>query len=254
MSAIPSTVEAVTDVPHAEVVYPESDGQPMAETDAHRDNMVAVIEALKDRYRDRPDVYVSGNMFIYYEEGNPSAAFAPDGFVIFGVPKRQRRIYRLWEESNQVPDVVFEVTSRKTWPDDEGNKKAVCRRLGVREYFLYDPYGEYLEPPLQGYRLQAAKYVPMSAEADGGLYSEVLELYLYVEEWMLRLVDARTGEHLLTPLESYAAHREAEARAEAEATARREAEARLAEAEAELARMRAERERAQHERSQQEDD
>lgn len=73
------------------VDYPSSDGEPMAETDLHRDEMVALIEALKRRYADRPDAYVAGNLLVYYEEGNPSARFTPDVMVVLGAAKRQRR-------------------------------------------------------------------------------------------------------------------------------------------------------------------
>jgi Uma2 family endonuclease len=143
------------------IIYPESDGQPMAESDIHRDYMVDVIDTLKDRYRNQNDVYVSGNLFIYYEKGVKSSVFSPDAFVIFGVAKKRRRSYKLWEEGNKVPDVVFEVTSLSTWLEleDEGNKKTLCRRLGVPEYFMYDPKGEYLNPPLQGSRLERGVYL-----------------------------------------------------------------------------------------------
>lgn len=194
-----------------EIIYPESDGAPMGETDLHRLIMTAIIEALRDYYRNDPQVYVSGNLFIYYEKGNPAAVFAPDAFVVFGVPKKERRTYKLWQENNKAPDVVFEITSASTSLQDEGTKMVLCRRLGVKEYFLFDPYREYLEPRLQGYRLRAKSYVPIRPGAQGELYSEVLNLNLVTEQRQLRLIDARTGERLLTPLEAQAARRQAEA-------------------------------------------
>ena len=89
-----------------EVIYPESDGKPMAETDVHRDWMVCIIERLKWRYR-RKRVYVSGNLLIYYEQGNPKKSVAPDTFVVFGVQSGRRRIFKVWEEG-KAPDVVIE--------------------------------------------------------------------------------------------------------------------------------------------------
>ena len=192
------------------IIYPESDGQPMAESDIHRDYMVDVIETLKDRYRNQNNVYVSGNLFIYYEKGVKSSVFSPDAFVIFGVPKKRRRSYKLWEEGNKVPDVVFEVTSSSTWLEDEGNKKTLCRRLGVREYFMYDPKGEYLNPRLQGSRLERGVYLSLMPDAQGRLYSETLDLYLQLEDGQLRLIDRQTGERLLTSQEARDARREAE--------------------------------------------
>ena len=74
----------------ARVDYPSSDGQPMAETDHQRTPLTYAVEALRHHFRDRPDVYVSGNLFIYYEEGNPHAVVAPDVFVVLGADRADR--------------------------------------------------------------------------------------------------------------------------------------------------------------------
>ena len=182
----------------------------MGETDLHRSIMMAIIEMLKDYYRDHPDVYVSGNLFIYYEPGVPASSFSPDAFVVFGVPKRDRRTYKFWEENGKAPDVVFEVTSKSTWLEDEGAKMALCRRLGVREYFLFDPLEEYLVPALQGYRLHRGQYLPIQAGPAGELDSQALGLTLKEEKQNLRMILTATGEALLTPSEAQAARRQAE--------------------------------------------
>jgi Uma2 family endonuclease len=122
-----------------DIEYPESDGQPMAETDLHRDEMIELILALTRRYQDVPDVYVSGNLFLYYVQGDPRAVVAPDVFLVRGVPKRKRRIYKLWEEG-RVPSLVIELTSDNTQDEDIDRKKSLYQRLGVEEYFLHDPY------------------------------------------------------------------------------------------------------------------
>jgi len=217
-----------------QIIYPETDGKPMAETDLHREEMIAIIEALSDYFRDAPDVYVSGNLLLYYEEGNIRASVAPDAFVVKGVSKGDRRTYRLWEEG-KAPDVVIEVTSRGTRLQDLGTKRALYAWLGVKEYFLYDPLGEYLEPPLQGYRLAGSDYERMEPAAGGTLHSTELGLDLRGEDGHLRLVDPVTGERLLSPAEAHAARRAAEARA--------------AQAEAELERLRTELERLRSESS-----
>jgi Uma2 family endonuclease len=217
------------------IYYPESDGEPMAETDTHRKQMVYLIEALDDYFRDDPQVYVAGNLFLYYEEGDPRQVVAPDAFVVKGAPKGDRRTYNLWEEGDKGPQVVFEVSSRSTRKEDLGPKKGTYEMLGVREYFLFDPLREYLEPPLVGYWLEEDGYRRAAGER---LVSEVLGLELRVEGEHLWLYDLETGEKLLSPLEAQAARREAEARAEQEATARREAEEELARLRAEMARRR----------------
>ena len=212
--------------------YPESDGKLMGETDVHIDAVIYLREALRDYFRDDQQVYAAANMLLYYEEGNPAACVAPDVFVVQGVAKGERRTYRLWEEG-QPPSVVFEITSRGTRLEDLGTKRAVYAMLGVQAYFLYDPLGEYLRPPLQGYRLQEGEYQRILPEANRGLTSRTLVLELQVEEGRLRLVNPATGERLLTPAEAQAAHR-------AEAAARCAAEAELERLRAELARLRGE--------------
>jgi Uma2 family endonuclease len=197
----------------------------MAETDVHIDALIYLREALKDYFREAPQVYVAGNLLLYYEEGNPAACVAPDVFVVQGVTKRERRIYRLWEEG-QPPAVVFEITSCGTRLEDLGTKRVVYAMLGVQEYFLYDPLGEYLQPPSQGYRLQDGEYQRLSPGGEGELTSQMLGLELRLEAGRLCAVNPATGERLLTPAEAQAA--------------RRAAEARVSQAEAELARLRAE--------------
>ena len=205
-------------LPKTEIEYPESDGKPMAETDTHRLQMTdALIHPLKERYRDR-DVYVSGNLFFYYEEGNPRAVVAPDVFVVFGVSSETRRTYKLWEEG-QAPSVVFELTSKSTYEDDLSRKRLLYEELGVQEYFLFDPLHEYLRPPLQGYWLTDEGYfVPVLPvqlpNGDWQIESEVLGLLLETADHNLRLYDPDKEEYLRTPEETEAALRDAEAEIE----------------------------------------
>ncbi|MGQ9549474.1 MAG: Uma2 family endonuclease [Roseiflexus sp.] len=218
------------------VHYPESDGKPMGETDLHRDLMTDLIFALKWFLRGQT-AYVAGNLFIYYEEGNPKAVVAPDVFVVLGVEQRRRRIFQTWHEGGRAPDVVIEITSKKTRKDDRERKPAIYAALGVREYFIFDPHGEYLEPQLQGYRLVEGAYERMTTDP---LRSAVLQLALRQEEGMLRLYDAQTGERLPTSDEEAQARQAAERQLIIEAQARRAAEMRAAQLEAEVARLRAE--------------
>ncbi len=105
-----------------DVYYPECDDEPMAETEFHLEETIYLIEALKDRFRDAQDVYVGGDMFLYYVQGAPKHVVAPDVFVVLGIPKRKRRIYKLWEEGRP-PSLVIEVTSEDTRKKDLGSKK-----------------------------------------------------------------------------------------------------------------------------------
>ena len=126
--------------------------------------------------------------------------FAPNVFVsvvlVKGVPKWDRPIYKLWEEG-EPPTFVVEVTSDKTRDEDLKDKKGKYLRMGVEEYFLFDPYGDYLDPRLQGYRLDRGRYVSMAPEPEGAILSRTTGLRLEPEGLKLRLVDPATGERLL---------------------------------------------------------
>jgi Uma2 family endonuclease len=224
--------------------YPSSDGQPVAESDFQLQPLLYAVTALRTHFQDRTDVYVAGNMFIYYEEGNPEAVVAPDVFVVLGTTKRDRVSYMLWEEPKG-PDFVLEITSRSTRTRDQGPKRGTYAFLGVREYFQYDPTHDYLVPALQGARLVAGSYqaLPPTTLPNGTfvLHSDVLGLDLRLEEGTLRFYDPVTGQKLLSHAEieqalraAEQARREAEERAGREEAARQAAEARIAELEARL--------------------
>jgi Uma2 family endonuclease len=206
------------------VEYPESDGEPMGETGFHVALMVYVIGMLRAFFHHRSDAYVGGNMFLYYEEGDPRQCVAPDTFIAFGVSPHERRSWFLWQEG-KAPDVIFEFTSRSTRAADQGSKRGLYAYLGVKEYFLFDPLDDYLHPNLQGFRLVEGAYqdIPL---VDEQLHSEQLGLRLKAHGTQLDLYEAQTNRRLLPPPEMTDA---------------------LADAESEIARLRAEIERLKKE-------
>jgi Uma2 family endonuclease len=195
------------------IEYPTSDGQPMAETTLHREVMSKVIGGLERRYVDVPDVWVGGNLLLYYQRGNPEKSVAPDVLLTRGIAKWRRPIYLLWEE--KPPTLIFEITSRRTRKEDTGAKKDLYERLGVAELVLFDPYGEYLKPRLQGYRLERGRYQPIALDRDSSLDLRTTGLTLRPEGELLRLIDTASGEKLLWDEEIEAARRAAEERAAA---------------------------------------
>jgi hypothetical protein len=214
----------------------------VAESDFQLKPLIYAVETLRGYFQARDDVYVSGNLFIYYEEGNPKAVVAPDVFVVIGAAKRDRTSYFLWQEPKG-PDFVLEITSKSTRSEDQGAKRGIYAFLGVREYVLYDPTGDYLEPPLQGFQLVGDQYqrLPATALAAGGLalHSAVLGLEVRCMPDRLRFYDPATGQTLLSHQEAEQARQQAEqARQQAEDQARREAAARQA-AEARVAELEA---------------
>ena len=208
------------------IVYPESDRNRIAESDKHRQLTMEFIQMLEHYFRNRKDVYVSGELLIYYEEGNPKKCVGPDVFVVFGVTEKSRRTYLTWEEGH-TPDFVLEVASPSTHRRDMGHKKALYASvLGVKEYYIYDPHGE-MHPSFIGYRLVDGVYQEIDF-VDERLPSHVLGLELGERESRLGLYNPETGQWLQPPAE----------RAEQESLARQRAEAKLAKALAELERLR----------------
>jgi len=187
----------------SEITYPTSDGRPMAETDRHREIMFALIKVLQAFYATDPNVYVSGNLLLYYVPGNKRRHVSPDVFVVKGVPKHERLYYLLWEERKS-PNLVIEVTSSSTRSEDLKRKFLLYRDvLKVQEYFLFDPLEEYLRPSFQGYRLRQGKYAPIRP-LGGRLPSSVLGLQFERDGYGLRLFDPKAGKWLLTAEEKLA--------------------------------------------------
>jgi Uma2 family endonuclease len=207
--------------------YIESDGKPMGETQAHIENMLYLLEPLREWFASDPMVYIGANMFVHYERGNRNRHVSPDVFVVKGVPKDvrpKRRNYRVWEEG-RAPDFIVEFTSESTREEDQTTKRAIYQDLlRVSEYFLFDPFEEYLHPPLQGYRLTKGAYRPIRP-LKGRLPSKVLGLHLEADGELLRLYDPAAGRRLPIPPEVEEARKLAEAERATEATARQRAEA-----------------------------
>jgi Uma2 family endonuclease len=226
------------------VEYPVSDSKPMAESVLHGQVMVDTREMLVDWFEDDSLVFVWGNLFICYVEGNPRKHLAPDVFMVRGVPKLPLRDnYLVWKEG-LYPQAVIEITSKTTAKEDQQVKLPIYRDIWrVQEYFLFDPRSEYLKPPLQGHRLRGKGFVRIKAIA-GRLPSEVFGLHLERDGQRLRLYDATRGKYLLTAREknklAEAARQQAEAAGQqAEAERQREMFARQ-QAEAEVQRLRRE--------------
>jgi Uma2 family endonuclease len=227
-----------------EIEYPTSDGQPIAETPQHLKVMYDIFSGLKGRYKEESDVWVGSNFFLYYEEGNPRARMAPDVLLATGVRKWDRQCYQTWQEEGEL-SLVVEVTSKKTRRKDQEIKKPLYERLGVEEFLLFDPFAEYLWPPLQGFQLLRGSYQPIQPKADGSLRSLTTGLWFKPEGQRLRLLTTAMGEPILWSDELRAALAKAEARAASaearaaeESVARQAAEERVRALEEELSRLR----------------
>jgi hypothetical protein len=213
--------------------YPTSDGRPMGETDWHRSVMIDTINTLIDYFAGQ-QVYVTGNLLLYYEEGNRRKHVSPDCMVVRGAEMRPRDYYLLWAEGRS-PNVVIEVTSKTTRREDLKLKWQLYRDvIRVAEYFLFDPTRDYLKPCLQGHRWTDGRYDPIDM-VGSRLPSRELGLELEADERRLRFFDPAKGRWLPTPTE---ARDEADAARQAAEAARRAAQA--AHQAAEVARQAAE--------------
>ena len=232
------------------IEYPSSDGERMAESDFQYVPLTNTVSALRVRYHDRPDVYVAGDMLIYYRMNHNDRSIAPDVYAVFGAAgNHPRDSWLVWREG-KAPDFVMEIASQSTWRRDVAEKRDVYAGMGVSEYWRFDPTGRFFMPPLVGERLVDAEYQQLPVVADGaGIlrgHSAVFELDICVRPGLdLRLFDPATGQWLPTHLESEAARQTAEAALQASDTALQASEAGRQAAEAENARLRAQLEQLQ---------
>ena len=209
--------------------YPYSDGKVLMETDPHARSIIDMRDQLDTHFKARKDVYVAGSMAVYYRRGDRAAVVVPDVFVVVGATHKEwRKSYLLWEEGGVVPSFVVEVASTSTSRRDATSKRATYERVGVPEYWRFDPLGELIPGRLEGWRLEGGRYERVRAVRAAGWHrSEALGLELRAERWLLRFHDPRLGQDMLThtetseALQTTASERdEAERKAKAEATAR----------------------------------
>lgn len=176
------------------IEYPCSDGEPLAESYIHLYAILTTLEVIK-QYLSGRQATVLANQFLYYAQGFPRLRVAPDVMVIFDVAPGGRDSYKVWEEG-QVPQVVFEMTSQGTQKQDQEQKKNLYEQLGIGEYWLFDPKGEWIPEKLRGYRLEGETYQLIT---DG--ICQPLQLRVTVEGELLGFYRLNTGEKLLIPTE-----------------------------------------------------
>jgi Uma2 family endonuclease len=126
-------------LPREEIIYPDSDGEPMADNTLQWEWIVTIKGGLDALFRDDPNVFVAGDLLWYPVEGNPKICTAPDAMVAFGRPKGYRGSYMQWREGGIAPQVVFEVTSPGNRLGKMIQKFRFYERYGVEEYYIYDP-------------------------------------------------------------------------------------------------------------------
>ena len=219
-----SPIDVTAPVGVEKIIYPESDGKPMADNSQQFHWITTIKGNLEILFDREPEVFVAGDMFWYPLETG-GIRQAPDVMVVFGRPKGHRGSYAQAEEGGIGPQVVFEILSPSNTPKEMRNKFNFYERYGVEEYYLYDPQ----RGRLQGWRRQGRALEAI--EPMSGWVSPRLGITFDLEgtELVLSYPD---GRRFLTYVELNRHREEAEVRAKVEAKARARAESRARKAEA----------------------
>ena len=165
-----------------QVIYPESDGQPMADNTKQFRWIVTIQGGLDALFKDDPNIFVAGDLLWYPVQGDNALRKAPDVMVVFGRPKGDRGSYQQWQENNIAPQVVFEILSPGNRLTEMLNKLRFYERYGVDECYIYNPEGAELSGYLRsGEELREidpiAGWVSPRLGVRFELSSEGLELY-----------------------------------------------------------------------------
>ncbi len=247
-----------------DIHYPDSDDEPLPDGRYQEPYFTEIVGTVRQHFRDRPDVEVSGNTFIYYEEGNPRRFISPDLHVTLGVTAEgfasmdYRNTYLVWEIGKPA-DFVLEIASESTARRDVTEKRVLYAGIGFGEYWRFDGSGgDFYGEPLVGEYLADGEYhrfeITPDEEGRPCGYSPSLDLRLCWDSGRLRFYDPKSGEWLRNYAEEQEARvAEHEARMAEQAAriaehegrvseqeARIAAENRVAELEAELSRLRGE--------------
>ena len=180
------------------IFYPESDGQPMGESSEHIDLIILIKSELEDIYRQQMDVVVGGDLFWYPVKGNNKYRLAPDVMLVFGRPKRKRKVYMQWRENNIAPQVVFEMLSQSNYRPEMARKFEFYQTNGVEEYYVFDTIKRTLEGWVRQAQTGKLEPIPqmrgwvsprMGVRFD--LINEELGLYRPDSERFITLAEAR---------------------------------------------------------------
>jgi Uma2 family endonuclease len=199
----PLASEEISEAISEDIQWPpthlDSDEPPL-ETDFHRNQIDLLIRLLKHWWQDRPDVYISGNLTVYYNEQQLKKRDfrGPDIFIVLGTEKKDRRSWAVWEEGGKYPNVVIELLSSATAAVDKGEKKELYQNVWrVPNYFWFHP--QTLE--FAGFHLVDGRYETLAPTDAGWLWSEQIQLFLGIHDRQLRCFTAE-GNLIVLPEES----------------------------------------------------
>jgi Uma2 family endonuclease len=225
----PMTLARELDTPQdlqEDVIFPPSDlysDEPPLESELHLRQIILLLQCLEQLWQDRNDFYAAGNLTIYYSPHQRKAENfrGPDFFAVLDTQRKTRKSWVVWEEDGKYPHVIIEILSASTAKvDKEDKKKLYQNTFRTPNYFWFDP--ENLE--LAGFYLVKGRYRKLKANKQGHLWSEQLELFLGVEQGVLRFFNPN-GELVPTPQEeAVSAEQRAESAEQRAASAEQRAE------------------------------
>ncbi|WP_341733465.1 Uma2 family endonuclease [Microcoleus sp. EPA2] len=187
-------VQQLTPETKPEIIYPDSDGEPMADNTKQFRWIVTITENLEILFANILDVFVAGDLLWYPVQGNNKIRQAPDAMVVFGRPKGDRGSYQQWKEDNIPPQVAFEILSPGNLAGKMGEKLLFYQRYGVEEYYIYDP--DNME--LSGF-VRHEDWLEPIAEMNGWV-SPLLQIRFELTEDTLEIYHP-DGRKFLTPVE-----------------------------------------------------
>ena len=236
-----SIIDVTTPVRVKKIIYPESDGKPMADNSKQFRWITTIEGNLEILFAHNPDVFIAGDMLWYPVARNNKISQAPDVMVVFGRPKGDRGSYIQTQEEDIAPQVVFEILSPSNTKEEMENKFNFYESYGVEEYYVYDPQ----RGRLQGWQRQGRELAKIERIAGWisprlGIQFELegLELGLYYPDGRRFLTYVELGQRVEAETEARikaeTRAEKAEIRAEAESEARAKAETRAKEFEAKL--------------------
>lgn len=185
-----------------EIIYPEQREDDVGETSIHINLMTSFFSILRLFFKDQRDVFLSGNMNLYYEKSSPNKWYAPDLLIAFGVPNHERVNYQVWKEQ-VFPQVMIEVASERTWKTDISEKLEFYGVQGTEEYYILDPEFAYLPAPMMAFHREGERLLSTTM-TDDKVFSPRLGLEIVRVENGFRLCNPKTNEFLLTLEESQA--------------------------------------------------
>ncbi|MDQ3321585.1 MAG: Uma2 family endonuclease [Acidobacteriota bacterium] len=189
-----------SDSDEEEIIYPEQREDDMGESSIHAKLINRFLQMLLHFFGRCEDVFLSGNINLYYEEKNPNKWYAPDLLVAFGVPNHERASYQAWKE-NVFPQVIIEVASNRTWKTDISEKLETYGELGAEEYYILDPEFAYLPAPMMAFHRHGERLLSAPVNEDR-IFSPRLGLEIVRTENNFRLFNPKTEGFLLTLEES----------------------------------------------------